>query len=194
MIQTRSKFIYGFVIDETTKSIAFIEAAAPGVEKIAVLNEGSYGFGQALSELQEKMNSVGVYSYSVTADRITRRVTISSTGLFSLRISTGSSFATSAFGVFGFSGSDTPSAFSVTGGAAGLEYLPQFFLQLFHGAVSAHFDSAFAHIQLRCDVFGCVTLYFYPFKNMALFFRHGVQRVLYILHFAGILGVGYIRP
>src|SRR5690606_39212163 len=74
------------------------------------------------------LNAAGEAGYTVTFNRNSRSFTIEAESNFDLLINSGST-AASAFGVFGFTGSDLSGADEYTGSSAGSAYFPQFILQ-----------------------------------------------------------------
>jgi len=125
-LNTFSKFYYDFVIDEDSRYLPFNEGSG---ELIADVAKGSYAPTLGLFAVASAMNNAGTQSYSVTLDRLTRLVTISSTNPFSLLVATGSP-ASTTFTKLGFTGSDRTGANTYTGNLPiAKEYQPQFILQ-----------------------------------------------------------------
>lgn len=131
-IGTHSVFYYGFTITSANKFLNFDEGSG---ELTAELSVGSYTMTEMLAVVKNAMDTIGTDTYTVSVDRDTRKFTISSTGTFSLLLSTGSQVGVSPFSLLGFtSGSDTTTAASHTGSSgAGSEYVTQFFLQDYVG-------------------------------------------------------------
>lgn len=126
-LETFSIFYYGHEVTSSNNTIDFDEGFG---ELTAELGPGKYTLTDFAKEIAAAMNEAGTKTYSATVDRSTRLITINSTGTFSFLISSGSTVGTSAFGLAGFTGSDTPTASSHTGNlASGSEYRPQFILQ-----------------------------------------------------------------
>ncbi len=123
-----SVFYYGYVIDSSSKFINFDEG---GGELSAELEVGSYTLDQMRTQIKTAMDAVGADTYTISVDRQTRKITISSTGTFSLLLGTGSQVGSSPFSILGFTtGTDTASAASHTSDfASGDIYEPQFRLQ-----------------------------------------------------------------
>src|SRR6185503_364885 len=75
-------------------------------------------------------DDVGALTYTVTANRSSRTITIATTSTFSLLVSSGTHTGTAPWSLMGFTGSDRTGASTYTGNAAsGSEYRPQFLLQ-----------------------------------------------------------------
>lgn len=122
-LTTFSKFYYGHTIDSTNSSIDFNEGSGP---LLAVLNRGDYSLTNFLAEIKRAMEAVGTNTYTVSVDRATRKITISTGSNFSLLVSSGTHLGTSAFGLMGFTGSDRTGASTYQGNAgSGFEYKPQ---------------------------------------------------------------------
>jgi len=125
MIKTYSAFYYGIEVTEVTQGFEFLEGAT---SRVATLRVGKYSLTDFASEIARAMNDVGTDTYTVAADRTSRVISISSTGSFTLLVSTGN--PTGAYSILGFTGSDTASASSHTGSVAvARSYEPQFYLQ-----------------------------------------------------------------
>mgnify|MGYP003652003732 CR=1 FL=1 len=129
LLQTKSVFYYGFVVSSTNYQLDFDEAGAGPY--YAELNVGSYTLEAFATEIQRAMNATLsiANTYTVTADRDTRAITIAGSGNFDLLITSGSHSATSVFSLAGFTGADVTSVTTSTGSSSGSEYLPQFPLQ-----------------------------------------------------------------
>lgn len=127
LLTTYSKFYYGYVIDDTNFSLNFNEG---GPELLATLNSGEYTFTDFATEIERALNDVGALTYTVTANRTDRTITVSATGTFALLVSTGTSAGISPFSLMGFTGADRTAAATYTGNTtSGSEYIPQFKLQ-----------------------------------------------------------------
>lgn len=127
-LQSYSKFYYGFIIDDTNYQLNFAEGAGP--ELTAELNNGEYTLTTFLTEIKRALDDEGALTYTVTVDRDTRLITITTTSNFSLLVSTGTNAGNSPFDLMGFTGSDRTGASTYTGDSpAGSEYKPQFYLQ-----------------------------------------------------------------
>ena len=129
-VSTHSVFYYGYEITDSNKYFNFDEGAG---ELSAVLEIGAFTLTELLVILKTALDAVGSDTYSVSVDRTTRVITISSDGTFSILLSTGTQVGTSVFGLLGFTdSSDTATLASHVGSvASGFEYIPQFWLQDF---------------------------------------------------------------
>lgn len=127
MIETRSSFFYIDPVDSTNIYLDFDEG---GGELTAEVSVGSFTFNELPSAIEAALNGTGALTYSVTADRETRKFTISASGSFTLRISSGTHVGADIFPLIGFTGSDVGPTTSATANLqAGTEYRPQFYLQ-----------------------------------------------------------------
>jgi hypothetical protein len=125
-VHTFSKFFYDFVVDADSLYISFSEG---GGEIIGEVVQSSYAPSQGLYAVASAMNNVGSQVYSITMDRLTRLVTISSTGTFTLKVNT-TSVANNIFEKLGFTGADRTGANTYTGNLPIAKvYAPQFKLQ-----------------------------------------------------------------
>jgi hypothetical protein len=112
----------------------FKEPNVSGDELTATLNIGSYSMSQLITELARALNAEGSETYTVTLDRDTRIVTISSTDTLELLVSTGSNSGLSTYSLLGFTGADLTGSSSYDSDTAiGDTYEPQFPLQKFRG-------------------------------------------------------------
>lgn len=122
-----SVFYYGHEITVINNFINFDEGSGELSAELAV---GFYSLTEFTDEVESALNDVGTLTYTVSANRNTRLITISATGSFDLLFSTGSQAATSTYELLGFTASDFTSASSYVGSASsGLIYKPQFKLQ-----------------------------------------------------------------
>lgn len=127
-INTKSAFIYDFVIDSESTFLNFDEGIG---ELTAELDPGSYSMTDMATEVARAMNLVGTLEYTVTVDRATRVFTISSTATFDLLTNSGSNVGLSGWSVIGFdTTSDKTGASSYDGdNSAGKLFKPQIELQ-----------------------------------------------------------------
>lgn len=126
-LRTFSKFYYGYKIDSSNNLLDFQEAA--GV-LLATLNPGSYTLTTIASEVKRALDAAGLLTYTVTANRSTRKLTISSTSNFKLLVATGTHSGQSCFTLIGFTGSDKTGASTYTSGnATGSSFSNQFKMQ-----------------------------------------------------------------
>lgn len=126
-LNTYSKFYYITPISDDNFYLNFDEGAG---ELTATIRIGEYAISDVAEQIEAALNAVGLDTYTVTFDRVERLFTISSTGTFSLLISTGSQVGLDVFTLLGFTGADTAVASTHTSNqAAGSVYIPQFKLQ-----------------------------------------------------------------
>lgn len=129
MIQTFSAFYYGHSIDSSNYYLNFKEGVGP--ELTAQLNVGEYSLTDFCTEVSRAMNSAGALTYSVTVDRSTRLITVSTSSAFTLLAGTGTNISAGVFSLLGFS-ADTASATShLATSASGFSWEPQFKAQDF---------------------------------------------------------------
>ena len=127
MINTFSKFYYGYVITSTTKYLDFNEGSG---QLTAILRVGHYTLQTLCDEISFQMNDVGAYGYTVTPNRTTRIITISASGTFKVLASTGTNVVNGCYSAIGLSASDGSYATSRVGTTAiGTVYTPQYKLQ-----------------------------------------------------------------
>lgn len=131
-LNTFSSFYYGYNIDDTNNIIPFNEG---GSELSATIEIGAYTLTEFLVAVKTAFDSAGEETYTVSVNRSTRIITISSTGTFSLLVATGSTIGTSPLSLMGFTGgADLTGATTYTApSASGSAYLPQFKLQDYVG-------------------------------------------------------------
>lgn len=128
LLMTFSKFYFGYVVDGSNYILNFKEGAGP--ELTANLNASEYTFTDFATEIERALNDAGALTYTVTANRATRTITVAASGTFSLLVSTGTSVGNDPFGLMGFTGADRTGAASYTGNTtSGSSYSPQFKLQ-----------------------------------------------------------------
>ena len=126
MINTMSKFYFGTEVTLTNFYLNFDEG---GSELTAILKRGYYSLTDFAVEIARAMTAVGGQTYSVSVNRVNRRLTISASSSFTLRIATGSNVGSDIYSLAGFTGTNVTGT-SLTGGSgAGYEYVPQFRLQ-----------------------------------------------------------------
>lgn len=129
MIQTFSKFYYGHTIDEDNYWLDFQEGANPVVA--AQINIGEYTLTDFTTQVASAMNLVGDFDYTVTVNRDTRIITVSSTGSFELLPVTGVNASKSVFGLLGFSADTGQATSHVATAASGSVWTPQYKAQDF---------------------------------------------------------------
>ena len=130
MLDTRSKFYYGYAITGTpfNGSLNLNEGSGEILIEIPV---GTYTLDTLVVALRNALLTQGTLDYSVSVDRSTRRITISATSNFDLLTNSGTQVGTSAWALLGFdTTADKTGMMTYTGeSASGDEYRPQFFLQ-----------------------------------------------------------------
>lgn len=128
MINTYSKFYYGIAVTTDSKWFDFDEGAG---ELNAEIPVGEYTLETLADAVEYALNEVGGDTYTVTVNRSTRIMTISSTGTFEVLISTGTNTGSGIYSVLGISDvSDIGSAATcVSDVAIGSSYSPQYKLQ-----------------------------------------------------------------
>ena len=127
MIDTMSKFYYGYDITNSNKYIDFNEGAS---DLVAIIDIGSYTLEGLCDAIETALNDAGALTYTCTVNRSTRIITIGASGTFDLLASTGDNAASGPYSVIGFAASDSMNVTSVAGSsAAGSVYSPQFKLQ-----------------------------------------------------------------
>jgi len=124
-LTTYSKFYYGYEITPTNTLVNFSEGAG---ELTATMGIGSYSFTEFAVTLQTALNTAGALTYTVTANRTARTLTIAASGTFSLLALTGSQTSAGPWVIIGFAADQTGTN-TYTGTAAGSSYSPQFILQ-----------------------------------------------------------------
>jgi hypothetical protein len=126
MINTMSAFYYGHTVTEENIYINFIE---DNLEKVAILNVGTYSLSEFAFEVARALTVAGEQDYVVTVDRATRKLTISAPNPFELPFFNGSS-GNNPYELMGFSRIDRSGSNIYEGDyASGEAYLPQFPLQ-----------------------------------------------------------------
>jgi hypothetical protein len=129
-IQTdvRSIFYYGLKIDSLNRVIDFKEGI---IVRKAIIPIGSYTGIKLANEIKKSMDAVGDNVYTVTFNRVNRKLTISSTVVFQLLTFSGINIGTSAFATMGFNtlADKTGSIAYDSDVAIGYAYTTQFPLQ-----------------------------------------------------------------
>lgn len=82
-INTYSAFLYGYTVTSQNYFLPFKEGVD---DRLAQLNIGSYTFTRFVLEVSRAMNKAGVNEYTMSVDRNTQKITISSDGLFDLEV------------------------------------------------------------------------------------------------------------
>lgn len=127
MINTFSKFYYGYTITEDNYLLDFSEG---GGELTAELAIGSYTPTEFSVVVKTALDTAGEFTYFVTFDRATRKFEIEAEDTFSLLLSSGSHAEDGPWELMGFTGSDRSGFSHYTGdSASGSVWAPQFKLQ-----------------------------------------------------------------
>lgn len=130
-LTTRSKFYYGF---ETDSDALYLDFDEGGGELTAEYRVGSYSLTEFADETERALNDAGALTYTVTVDRATRVVTIAATGVFALRVASGTHGGATVFGLLGFTGANRTGSASYAGNTgAGFSYSTQFVPQSYVG-------------------------------------------------------------
>jgi acylphosphatase len=125
MITTFGKFYYGHTVGTSNRYIDFKEGAGPDL--VATIDVGEYSLTDFIDKVSVALNNAGADTYTVTVNRTTRIITITSTGSFTLLCNTGVNSGQSAFSLLGFDAVDTGSASTHSGDfATGSEWVPQY--------------------------------------------------------------------
>jgi hypothetical protein len=129
-LSTFSAFYFGIEIDSTNQNLNFDEG---GGELSAVIEPNTYSLTDFLVAIKTALDAASTLpqEYTVTVDRDTRQITISSVGAFDLLVLTGSQLGSSPWTIMGFTGgADLTGLTTYTGASgAGSEYITQFALQ-----------------------------------------------------------------
>lgn len=126
-LKTRSKFYYGFKINTGTNFIAFQEVSGP--VKTATLKAATYSAQGFTNEISRALNEAGAQNYTVSFNRVTRKITIACDANFTLLIATGPFAGSQIYIDMGFNLVDlTGSSSYLAPNPCGKEYAPQFFL------------------------------------------------------------------
>lgn len=152
MIQTRSRFYYGFEVTPSSPYLQFDEGAG---ELTAQLRPGFYSSEELMNEVSRAMNEAGDETYTVTFNRSTRRVTIAGTASFDLLWQSGSQAGQSVGILLGFgTGPDSTGASSyLAPSVCGFVYTPQLWLQ---GYVSTDYRQKAIDASINISVAGKV--------------------------------------
>lgn len=127
-LKTLSSFYYGHEVDKVQHFISIDEGAG---ELTINLTPSGYSFTELGVELQRALNESGLLNYTVLANRLTRKYTISADGVFDILAGTGAYFGSLLFQTLGFNTTDKTGLTTYTSdNATGFEWRPQ--LQLFN--------------------------------------------------------------
>jgi hypothetical protein len=127
-LSTLSKFYYGHTVGATNYAIDFDEG---GAELQASIAYGDYTITEYLTAVKTALDSAGALTYTVTLNRTTRIITISSTSNFTLRANTGTRATVAAWAMLGYTtvSNKTGASTYAAQNASGSEYIPQALLQ-----------------------------------------------------------------
>lgn len=126
-LENHSKFYYGWQITNSNKYIDFNDGA--GV-KTATLKVGYYSSADLMIEIKKKMDALSTLDFTISFNRTTRKLTLSSTVNFSLLFGTGPNAAQSTSALLGYTASNKIGANSyLAENVSGLEYSTQFYIQ-----------------------------------------------------------------
>lgn len=124
MIETKSEIIYGIEITSENRYLDFKEGAT---SFSAELNPGRYTLATIARAVSTALNNAGLFSYSCSIDRATRKLTISASGSFQL-IAANPPHSGNAANMIGFTADKT--GFNVTSDVGlGKIYTPPRYLQ-----------------------------------------------------------------
>jgi hypothetical protein len=121
-ITTRSQFFYGHTITEENQWVDFDEG---GPELSVQLDIGDYTLTEFALEVASKMSQEGALTYTAAVNRATRKITLSASGTFALRVTTGMHLASSAFSLIGFTSNKSGSSSYLADVESGSVYKPQ---------------------------------------------------------------------
>lgn len=126
-LNTYSLFYYGHTVTELNRSIDFKEG---GGEIQATLNIGEYSPTSYAAEWKRALDAAGGQTYTVTFDRLTRRLSATAANPFEFLVNSGSRKGSTAYTMGGFTGADLTGAATYTGDSpSGNQFEPQFYLQ-----------------------------------------------------------------
>ena len=125
-IESYSAFIYGYTVTSQNYFLPFVEG---GTDRLATLKIGSYTFTRFALELSRAMNAAGSSEYTITVNRSTQKITITSVDNFDLSI--GSVYSErDCFGLAGFNVNDKIGGNSYESDfSTGTVFKPQYKLQ-----------------------------------------------------------------
>lgn len=123
-----SLFYYGHKVDSTNNKISLKDGAGP--ELIAEIPVGSYTLSKYIDVVNAALNAASALDWTYALNRITRKVTFTTSGPASLLFATGSTLSQSAAPLLGFNAVDKLNLTSfVADFGSGSSYSPQFPLQ-----------------------------------------------------------------
>jgi hypothetical protein len=134
LLPNHSKFYYGYKISAEPYNgyIDLDEGSGPISVLVPV---GSYTLNEFVIAIQQALSTQAVLSYTVSADRETRRITISASANFSILSNTGTHSGSGVYSLIGF---ETSSNYTGSNSYSGIKpsgkcYTPQFLLQSYVG-------------------------------------------------------------
>jgi len=132
MISNFSCFYYGYEVTAENNTLDFNEGAG---ELVATISVGSHTATEFCQALKTALDAAGALTYTVNFNRLTRKITVSATGNFSLLKTSGDHVGASPWSLMGFTQvGDLSGAATYTGAtASGDAYYPQFKLQDYVG-------------------------------------------------------------
>lgn len=98
-ITTLSLFYFGTTVTLENRDLDFDEGS--GIISTS-LKVGDYSLTELAAELARALTVAGTQVYSATVDRVTRRITVSAPGSFSISANTGPNYGTSAWPLLGW--------------------------------------------------------------------------------------------
>ncbi len=125
-IRTFSKFYYGYEITADNCSIDFNDG---GADKVATLAVGTYSLTKLLIVTAAALNAASSVEWTVTVNRATRIITLTSASSTTVLGATGDNFSTSALPTLGLNSADHTGTTHVGATASGSSYSPGFLLE-----------------------------------------------------------------
>lgn len=126
-LSSYSKFYYGHAITTNNQYIDIDEGSGAIAVAVPV---GNYTLTKFCQVIAQALNDFGTFTYTVTVNRSTRFITITSSGLVDILGATGANVSRSLLPLMGFAAVDVLNTLSTTGSSAsGSSYSPQLPLQ-----------------------------------------------------------------
>lgn len=128
MINTFSKFYYGLTISGSNKYLDFNEGSG---DLVAEIQTGTYTPEDLAQAVEDALNLAGTNTYTVSFNRNTRIMTLTSSASVDWLAATGTNVGLgySAYPALGFAATDVTNATLTGSSAIGSVYLPQYLLQ-----------------------------------------------------------------
>ncbi len=126
MINTFSKFYYGYEVTSTTKYIDIDEGSGEFAVEIPV---GYYTPTDLAAAIQTALLDASTLTYTCSFSRTARTFTITSSSSVDILASTGANASSGIYSVIGFAATDLTGITTTTGSASGSVYSPQYKLQ-----------------------------------------------------------------